>query len=132
MQIITETALLKRIDVFLERHEMAPTTFGRQATGEPQLITSIRNGRSPSLKVVNRLIEFMDQKDEEAATQAKLHAPLDAPAADEEAADEPLPFGSAPEATRPGATSPTSSPTPEPRPSCEERTSNRCSAGTAE
>jgi hypothetical protein len=111
MSIITETQLLQRIDVFLERHSMAPTTFGRQATGEPQLISSIRNGRSPSLKVVNRLIEFMDGLDEEAATRAKLAAPPE-PAAEEE---QPLPFASAPVSPT-GACSRTSSRTTAPQP----------------
>lgn len=63
MEIPTEAELLERIKAFLERHKMAPTRFGREATGEPQLISSIEAGRSPSLKVVQRLAAFMAEKD---------------------------------------------------------------------
>jgi hypothetical protein len=107
MPVITETELLQRIDAFLERHQMAPTTFGRKATGEPQLISSIRNGRSPSLNVVNRVIAFMDEQDAE----LKRNPPpleLTPPPAEEVELD--LPFRQAP-AT--GASSPTCSSTTE-------------------
>lgn len=63
MQIPTEAELLDRIRAFLDRHEMAPTRFGREATGEPQLISSIEAGRSPSLKVVQRIAAFMAERD---------------------------------------------------------------------
>jgi hypothetical protein len=63
MEIPTEAELLERIRAFLERHKMAPTRFGREATGEPQLITSIEAGRSPSLKVVQRIAAFMAERD---------------------------------------------------------------------
>lgn len=123
MQVITEAELLSRIDTFLDRHDMAPTTFGRKATGEPQLIDSIRKGRSPSLKVVNRVIEFMDRTDEEAATRAKLSAPL--PPSEEE--EQPLPFSTAPVSPT-GGSSPICSQTAErPRPP-EASASCRCSS----
>ena len=105
MQVINETELLQRIDGFLERHAMAPTTFGRKATGEPQLIDSIRKGRSPSLKVVNRLVAFIDETDAEAELRAKLAA--EPPLSEE---DTELPFSPAP-VNPTGASSPTSSPT---------------------
>jgi hypothetical protein len=63
MDIPTEADLLRRIREFLDRHGMAPTRFGREATGEPQLISSIENGRSPSLKVVQRVLAFMAERD---------------------------------------------------------------------
>lgn len=66
MDIPTEAELLDHIRVFLDRHDMAPTTFGRRATGEPQLISSIESGRSPSLKVVQRVMAFMAECDAEA------------------------------------------------------------------
>lgn len=61
--IPTEAALLARIKAFLARHDMAPSRFGRDATGEPQIISSIEGGRSPSLKVVHRIIAFMAEQD---------------------------------------------------------------------
>lgn len=63
MDIPTEAELLDHIRAFLDRHEMAPTTFGRRATGEPQLISSIESGRSPSLKVVQRVMAFIEECD---------------------------------------------------------------------
>lgn len=64
MEIPTRTELLASIDAFLERHEMKPTRFGREATGEPQLIDSIRNkGRSPSLDVLNKMADLMRRYD---------------------------------------------------------------------
>jgi hypothetical protein len=93
MQVITEAELIARIRSFLERHDMAPTTFGRKATGEPQIISSIEGGRSPSLKVVQRIIAFMDETD----ARARLHEKLSAdppPPGDRE--DDQLPFSKAP------------------------------------
>ena len=67
MELPSDTELLARVDAFLERHGMAPTRLGREATGEPQLIDSIRNGRSPSLKVWNKVADFMARYDAEAS-----------------------------------------------------------------
>ncbi|SMF70650.1 hypothetical protein [Allosphingosinicella indica] len=67
MDIPSDDELLAKIEAFLDRHAMPPTRFGRDATGEPQLIKSIREGRSPSLKVLQRLAAFMAEKDAELA-----------------------------------------------------------------
>lgn len=64
----TDEQLLASIDAFLERHGMAVTRLGAEATGEPQLVSSIRGGRSPSLKVLQRLQNYMERKDDEAAS----------------------------------------------------------------
>jgi len=65
MQIPTDEELLASIKAFLVRHNMAPTRFGRDATGEPQLIDSIEKGRSPSLNTLQRIAAFMKAKDDE-------------------------------------------------------------------
>jgi hypothetical protein len=63
--------MVAAIERFLERHrDMAPTRFGREATGEPQLLESLRRGRSPSLDTANRIVAFMRGKDEEARFEA--------------------------------------------------------------
>lgn len=67
MNIPTDQELLDGIDRFLKRHDMAATRFGSEATGEPQLLSSIRGGRSPSLKLLQRLKAYMDRKDAELA-----------------------------------------------------------------
>ncbi len=67
MDVPTTSDMVAAIERFLERHQdMAPTRFGREATGEPQLLESLRRGRSPSLDTANRIVAFMRGKDEEA------------------------------------------------------------------
>lgn len=61
--IITDAELLGRIEAFLERAEMAPTRFGREAMREPSFIESLRNGRSLSLRNANRVLQFIDEHD---------------------------------------------------------------------
>lgn len=63
MDIPTPEQLVKHYEDFCRRHNMAETRFGRDSTGEPQLIASIRGGRSPSLKVMNRVASFMAEHD---------------------------------------------------------------------
>lgn len=72
MQIPTDAELLASIKAFIDRHNMAPTRFGRDATGEPQLIDSIEKGRSPSLNTLQRIAAFMKAKDEEAGFPAAV------------------------------------------------------------
>ena len=38
--------LMRRIQLFLRRANMAPTRFGREAVGDPRLISDLRNGRN--------------------------------------------------------------------------------------
>lgn len=63
MDIPTHSELVERIDAFLVRHDMAPTRLGRIATGEPNLIPSIRDGRQPNLETLNRLGRVMAEHD---------------------------------------------------------------------
>lgn len=65
MDIPTHDELVQRIDRFLERTGMAPSRLGRDATGEPNLVKSIRDGRSPSLETLNRLARVMREHDPE-------------------------------------------------------------------
>src|SRR5207237_3212706 len=104
MQIITETELLDRITAFRERHGMAPTTFGRNATGNANLVRELEEGKSPSLRTAQRIAAYMADVDAEALTRAKLDAPIE-PRPEE---DQPLPFSSAP-VNPTGASSPISS-----------------------
>lgn len=56
--------ILESIEAFLKRHDMPPSTFGREATGEPQLIKSMREGRSPSHRVLERISAFMTEHEQ--------------------------------------------------------------------
>lgn len=63
MLIPTRLELLAHIDAFLERHHMAETRLGRDATGEASLVSTIRKGRSPGIDTLNKLAAFMDEHD---------------------------------------------------------------------
>jgi hypothetical protein len=81
MDIPTRAQLVERIDSFLHRHGMAPSRLGRDATGEPNLVTSIRDGRSPNLDTLNRLASFMAEHD------AKLRDAVAEPGPSEQSVD---------------------------------------------
>ena len=77
MELPTIEDILTSIDAFLARHDMAVTRFGREATGEPQLIDSMRTGgRVPNLTTLHRMKAYMDAKDAERAAAAD-HADSD-------------------------------------------------------
>lgn len=79
MELPTTQELVDAIDAFLKRHDMRPSRFGRAATGEPQLIDSLRRGRSPSLDTANRIAAFMVGFDADVAKAG--HADVDTAAA---------------------------------------------------
>lgn len=63
MDIPSHEQIVANIDAFLDRHGMKPSRLGRDATGEPDLVRSIRGGRSPSLETLNKLAAFMADYD---------------------------------------------------------------------
>lgn len=71
---MTQDELLAQIDAFLKRHEMTDSRFSRDATGEPGLLDGLRGGRSPTLKILNRIAEFMRDKDAEADLERRALA----------------------------------------------------------
>ena len=46
---------MARQDTFLERTGVGPTTLGRQAVGDPNLVRELRHGRSPTLATADQL-----------------------------------------------------------------------------
>ena len=68
MNIPTPDEIITQIERFLERHQMARTRFGREATGEPQLLDSLISGRSPTLKLLTKIADFMAAYDAENPT----------------------------------------------------------------
>ena len=67
IDVPSDAELVDAIEAFLDRHDMRPTRLGSEATGEPQLVSSIKGGRSPSLRVLQRLKAYMRRKDAELA-----------------------------------------------------------------
>lgn len=60
-------AFLSEIEAFLQRRGMPPTTFGLQVARDPSLVSDLRKGRMPNLRLVGRVREFIREKDAEAA-----------------------------------------------------------------
>lgn len=59
--MINEAQLLATIDSFLALHAMPETTFGMSVLGDFNLVDDLRTGgRSPKLKTVNKIVEFME------------------------------------------------------------------------
>ena len=48
-----------RVDAFLGRTGLSPTTLGMQALGDPNLLRQIERGRSPSLRTADRILAFI-------------------------------------------------------------------------
>ena len=58
-RIPTDAQLLERIEAFCKAHTMRPSTFGRMAVGDGSLISNLKSGRSPTLKMAGRIAAFM-------------------------------------------------------------------------
>jgi hypothetical protein len=73
MTIMTDEELIARIEAFIERTDgMTPTRFGLDAVGEGGFINRLKAGRSVSLKLANRVLAFMAQREAEIA-EASVH-----------------------------------------------------------
>ena len=59
MELLTEF-FRSRVDAFLERTGVVPTTFGRHAVGDPNLVRELRDGRSPTLATADVCLAFME------------------------------------------------------------------------
>ncbi len=55
--------LMRRIEHFLARAEMKPTRFGREAVGDPRLISDMRNGRELRDSTAARIIAWLDSQE---------------------------------------------------------------------
>ncbi len=66
-----EEPFLTKIEKFLTDHGVAATTFGKDAVGDPRFVFDLREGRSPSLRVALRVINFMD---EHGSSAPRVHA----------------------------------------------------------
>lgn len=53
------------IESFLQKHNMAPTTFGTMANKEPNFVFLIREGRECREATQERVLQFMDQYNKE-------------------------------------------------------------------
>ena len=52
--------LMRRIQLFLKRADMAPTRFGRETVGDPRLVSDMRNGRELRETTAARVHAWLD------------------------------------------------------------------------
>lgn len=57
--------LLQRIDRYLRTKRMTPTRFGREAVGDPNLLTQLKNGREPRAATVQRIVDYLEDNEVE-------------------------------------------------------------------
>ena len=50
---------LHEVEAFLAETGMTPPTFGRQSAGDGQFVAELRDGRSPTLRTVDKVRGFM-------------------------------------------------------------------------
>lgn len=58
--------LIRSVEKFLRRHEMAATKFGRLAARDPRFVFDLRNGRLPRPPMEHRVEHFMNTYPESA------------------------------------------------------------------
>lgn len=70
--MLTHDAFLKEIEAFLSATGMAPTAFGREAVGDPNLIRDLRDGRSVSLRTAAKVSSFIQDRLEESRNSGAM------------------------------------------------------------
>lgn len=56
----TQTWFLDRVESYLRASGMSPTMFGKMALADPNFVRELRAGRSPSLRVAEKVNEFIN------------------------------------------------------------------------
>ena len=68
-------AFLAEIEAFLTRERATPSGFGRAAVGDPNFVRDLRDGRAPSLRLVDRARAYMTGRAApEASHEGSTHA----------------------------------------------------------
>jgi hypothetical protein len=67
MDLPSHADVVALIDSFLFRHDMAPSRLGRDALGEPQFVSEVRDGRMPSMATLQKVLDFMRAREEKLA-----------------------------------------------------------------
>ena len=52
--------LLREVEKFLHRSDVAPARFGREVLGDPRFVFDLRNGRDPRPRTVARVIAYLE------------------------------------------------------------------------
>lgn|GEM_PF-4473357 len=67
------------IEAFLARHDMKPAAFGAQSLHDPKFVFDLREGRSPSIKTMEKVRAWMAEQDAAAGTAPEAGPPGAAP-----------------------------------------------------
>ena len=52
--------LLARIEHHMRRRRMSSTRFGREAVGDPNLVSQLKNGRELRAATEQRIVDYLD------------------------------------------------------------------------
>ena len=52
--------LLREVEKFIRRSDIAPTRFGREAVGDPRFVFDLRRGRDPRPRTIARVRAFLE------------------------------------------------------------------------
>ena len=67
MMINVSNKFLNDVEAAIERHDYHVTHFGREAVGDPNFVFQVRDGRSPTMRTVERVYSFIRKLDEQKA-----------------------------------------------------------------
>jgi hypothetical protein len=56
--------ILVRIDHYLRTSKSSPSRLGRDAVGDPNFVTNLRDGRQPRRATLDRVLAFIDREEE--------------------------------------------------------------------
>lgn len=70
--------LLAHVERHLKRTRTPPTRFGRDAVGDPNFVTNLRDGREPRPKTLARVLAFIDARDRAHEAQRRALEALEA------------------------------------------------------
>lgn len=57
---VLKVYLLREVEKYLRRREVAPTRFGRDAVGDPRFVFDLRNGREPRPRTIQRVRAYLE------------------------------------------------------------------------
>lgn len=72
--MLTAETFLAEIDAFLAESGMSATAFGKAAVGDPNFVKDLRDGRSASLRLVEKVNAYISEQHGEAKPQVQAEA----------------------------------------------------------
>lgn len=63
--VVVKWSLQRKIEAFLKRSCMTPTAFGLAATGDPQLVFQLRQGRIARPPMEKKILAYLDRAERE-------------------------------------------------------------------